>query len=635
MTTTLEPATTELDSTELDTATTTEVTYPYFKEVDPRDLRATGNSRAVGDILLTRPDLVAAMAVHGFDSIASVINVAPDPEDGVLDVLVGFHRRAAAIAVIEHDDPDLRNEGLRVGVLVHAPGTTRQQVLLAQGIENIHREGFTRAEEASYYHQLALVGMDDDAISHEIGQPVERVRAGRTVAAATRTHTAATQMPDIDLVTMAALAEFEDDEALHQSLVGALATYGPRRLDYEIRSARNLRERRAVLAAERDRLTEAGYTLIEDEEEPPAGALRLEDLVDGPQANPLEADQHSQCPGRAMYVYVDSDLEVDLVPFCVDFAAHGHRCLAEVNVEAAEAQLRESGVRLIDADVEDACELNRLFADAEAEHTLTLAEHQDCPGHAATVTTGRYSSGAVVRWVCADYEQYGHIVQSWLPSASTEHDAAYVSAERKRAKVNNAAWKIAKEARRAWLAEFFSDWRTRVAAAAKPAAAKPALKTRATKATGKAKTSTRTARPVPAKTAHWLGLAQILASDYFHDAAPSHHYAATLLGLDKHTGYQRSDNPIVALLRRKTTSEPQAIMIGLALVIGACEEHWDLQYTTNADSSWRGTSEDSRFFFELLAALGYELSPVEQLVLNPAADAADWPHLQTATAQAS
>jgi ParB family chromosome partitioning protein len=472
--------------------------------------------------------------------------------------------------------------------------------------------------------------MDDDAISREIGQPVDRVRAGRTVAAATRTHTAATQMPDIDLVTLAQLAEFSDDEATHQHLVNTLANRGPRQLDYEIRSLRNRRERHAVLASECDRLTAAGYALIEDEEEPPEGTARLEDLVDGPQASPLEADQHGECPGRAMYVYVDSDLDVERVPFCVDYAEHGHRALAEVNVEQAEQQLRDSGVRLVDADAEDACELNRLFADADAEHTLTPAEHQNCPGHAATVTTSPYNADAVVQWVCANYEDNGHVVQSWQPSTRTVQDDAYISAERKRAKVNNAAWKLAKKSRRTWLTEFFSDWRSRVLTEAKPAA-----KTRsATKATTRAKAPTkRPARLVPAKAAHWLGQAQILASDYFHDAAPSHEYACTLLGLDKPAGYKRMDNPITALLRGKATAEAQAIMIQLALVVGACEEHWNLQYTNNADSSWRGTSEDSRFYFELLAALGYELDPVERLINHPAADAADWPHLQAAAEQ--
>jgi hypothetical protein len=63
MTTTL---TAEPD-TEPATALDPAQTYPYYREVDPRELRRIGNSREVGDILKTRPDLVAAMATHGFD----------------------------------------------------------------------------------------------------------------------------------------------------------------------------------------------------------------------------------------------------------------------------------------------------------------------------------------------------------------------------------------------------------------------------------------------------------------------------------------------------------------------------------------------------------------------------------------
>lgn len=81
------------------------------------------------------------------------------------------------------------------------------------------------------------------------------------------------------------------------------------------------------------------------------------------------------------------------------------------------------------------------------------------------------------------------------------------------------------------------------------------------------------------------------------------------------------------LLRKKSTTETQAIMIRFAMVIGACEQHWDLKYTENADSSWRAPSADTCFYFELVAALGHELSPVEQLINDPGADADRWPHL--------
>jgi hypothetical protein len=130
-------------------------TYPYYLPgIDPRDLRTTGNSRDVGDIRATRPDLVASVIEHGVDPTISVINVVPD-EDSVLRVIVGFSRTAAAITVRENENPNLA-----VGVLVHQPGTRREH-LIAQGVENIHRKGYTLAEEANLYHQLALEDLDD------------------------------------------------------------------------------------------------------------------------------------------------------------------------------------------------------------------------------------------------------------------------------------------------------------------------------------------------------------------------------------------------------------------------------------------------------------------------------------------
>lgn len=84
-------------------------------------------------------------------------------------------------------------------------------MLLAQGIENIHREGYTPTEEAGLYDQLALEGLDEDAIAQQLTRPVERVRAGRAVAASPRTQDAAQDLPEADLFTLAQLAEFADD----------------------------------------------------------------------------------------------------------------------------------------------------------------------------------------------------------------------------------------------------------------------------------------------------------------------------------------------------------------------------------------------------------------------------------------
>lgn len=594
----------EHDTTVLDTVNATEAgttaaqdDYPRFlRRVDPQKLRADGNSRVVGDIRERRPELVASVAEHGVNPMVSVINVAPHPDDGVLDVLVGFHRTAAAVAVKQQENP-----ALLIDVLVHAPGTTRQDVLVAQGIENIHREGYTQAEEAGLYEQLAITGLDEDAIAQQLTRPVERVCAGRAVVASARTHAASEALPGTDLLALAQLTEFADNAEDHQKLVEVLNTR-PRDLEWTIGQLRRRREKQAKQIDEARRLTEQGYILIENEYDLPEGVARLDELCTGEDQTPLEDTGHSDCPGRAAAVDVDSYLEVEITQFCVDYAAHGHRTIASVKIAAAQAQLHADGVPIADPDAEGLAELRDLFADAQAERTLTTEEHAGCPGHAAYVEDEPYRSTADVTYVCIDFAAHGHVLRTSL-AAEPEHSAAFKAAEVKRAGENNKLWRDAKVDRRAWLIKLFTGWRKR----------KPA--------------------ELPSRVHHWLALAPVLASDYLADAAPAHRYAATLLKLAQPEGHQRDRNPLAVLLRKKTTSETQAVLIRLAQVIGACEEHWDRAYTEkSADASWRKPSEDTRFYFELLDALGYPLSHIEQLINNPGLDVANWPHLAPDTA---
>lgn len=569
--------------------------YPYVvRGIDPRTLRAEGNSREIHDIREQRPELVASIAEHGMNSKISMINVAPDP-DGVLGVLVGFSRTAACIAVKEQENPDLT-----IDVLVHEPGTTRQDVLFAQGVENLVRKGYSPAEEAGLYQQLALEGVDDDTIATKLVRPVERVRAGRAIAANARTHAASNTLPDVDLLTLASLAEFADNESAHQSLVDTLHT-APHNFEHKLGQLRKQRERRAILADEAQRLTELGYTIIDDEDDLPDGVARLDQLCSDADDAPLDPDAHVDCPGRAATIYVDFWLKVRVTELCSDYPAHGHRTIASARIATAEAQLEADGVPVIDPDTDGATELSDLFADETAEHTLTAEDHAACPGHAAYVEHEPYQSTVDVHYVCTDPAAHGHVLQNSL-TPRPEQDSAWKAAEIKRASENNKQWREAKEARRAWLATYFTGWRKRKAA------------------------------DLPPRVHHWLALAPILASDHLDEAAPAHRYACALLKLGEPTGNERDGNPIAVLLRKKNTSETQAVYVRLAQVIGACEEHWDRAYTDkNADATWRSPSDDSRFYFELLDALGYPLEHVEQLINNPDLDNERWPHLAPET----
>ena len=576
------PAITEQSTAEPDT-------YPYvLRGVDPRELRADGNSREVGDVRKRRPELVASVAEHGVNPMVSIINVAPAPEDGVLDVLVGFHRHAAAVEVKGLENPDLT-----IDVLVHAPGTTRQDILVAQGIENFHREGFSPTEEAGLYEQLALAGLGDDAIAQKLTRPVERVREGRAVAATPRTREAVDTLPNADLLILAQLSEFADDEKAHDELVAVLER-APHDFEWKLGQLRRRRDQDAKKAEEEQRLVEQGYVLLDNAYDLPEGIARLDKLCTGDDETPLDPAEHRACPGRAAVVDVDPGVAVRITELCTGFAAHGHRTIDSVRVAAAEDQLRADGVPVADPDTEGVVQLRELFADETAERPLTVDEHAGCPGHAAYAEI-RWSS-VDIHYVCTDYSAHGHILRT-SPTAQPKPDPAFKSAEIKRAAANNKLWREAKADRREWLAKYFHGWRKR----------KPA--------------------DLPARVHHWLALAPVLASDYLEEAAPANRYACALLKLGEPEGYRRDANPLVVHLRKKSTTEPQAVLIRLAQVIGACEQHWDRAYTESADASWRQPTDSARYYFELLDALGYPLSHVEQLVNNPELDNEHWAHL--------
>lgn len=579
--------------TETSNAAAEQNRYPYVLHgADPRQLRAEGNSRVVGDIRQRRPQLVASVAEHGVDPKISMISVAPHPDDGVLDVLVGFHRTAAAVAVKELENPDLT-----VPLLVHAPGTSRREVLVAQGIENIHREGYTQAEEAGLYEQLALAGLDDDErIAQALTRPVERVRAGRAIAAAPSTRAASEALPNLDLLELGQLLEFADNERDHQVLLDFLAN-NPRNFEWKAEQVRKDRRRRAMQAEQAQRFAEQGYVLIDEKQNPPEGSLWLDELCAGDDPTPLETAAHTECPGRAVAVKVNHRMEVEVTEFCLDYAAHGHHSIVAVKTAAKQEQLQANGVPLADPDADGVVALDDLFADERAEQTMTAEEHAGCPGHCAYVANDPYDLSVEVVYVCADPAAHGH-VQRTSRVARPEQDAAFKAAEVKRAGKNNELWRDAKAGRRAWLVTFFTGWRKK----------KPA--------------------DLPARVHHWLALAPVLACDFLEEAAPAHRYACTLLKLAEPEGNERATNPLVVQLRKKATSETHAVLIRLAQVLGACEQHWDRAYTDkSADASWRRPSDDARFYFELLEALGYPLEHVEQLINHPELDNDRWPHL--------
>jgi ParB family chromosome partitioning protein len=570
--------------------TNKEIEYPYIlRKVDPRRLLAFGNSREIHDIRAERPDLIESIAENGMDPKASLIMTVPDPTTGVVGVIAGYNRHAAAVEVRKLENPDLE-----IDIVVHEPGTTRAEILVAQSNENDHRKNFTEFEQAGIYNELSLFGLDAETIAKKVTHSVERVQAGLKVAANPRTRAVSAAMPDTDILLMSALADITD-EADHDELVEVLNT-NPRNFQWKLRNKLAAQNQRIRQAEEAQRLREAGVVVVDDHDLPDT-AESVDELCGAGDMTPLDPEQHATCPGRAVAIDVDSDLDVELTEYCLDYAAFGHRTIAEVKIEAARAELQAAGVRQVAADDATAVTLRGLHADENAEHHLREDEHAGCPGHAAYVEDVLLYDKAKIVFVCTDYAAHGHLLREGFKSEATR-SREWKAAENKRAAANNKLWKKAKADRRKWLEKtFFKGWRSR------------------------------DEKSLPARLQNWLALAEVQASHNQAEAAPKHSYACTLLGLDQSMGSVRSDYPIAVHLRKKTTSTAQATLIRLAMVLGACESHYNAGYTSTADGSWRKPSEDTRFYFDLLAFLGYPAEHIEKVVLDPGLDIEQWPHL--------
>ncbi|MEU7480489.1 hypothetical protein AB0A63_31240 [Lentzea sp. NPDC042327] len=583
--------------------------YPYLlKGVDPQTLIAKDNTRVVGDIRQTRPKLVASVVKHGLLTRVSIINVA-DEADG-LHILNGFHRHAAAVTV-----KTAENDGLLIDVMVHAPGTSRADVMVGQMIENIHREGYTEPELADAVQMLALEGLDTETIAEELSEPIARIQAAQKVATNTRTRAAGDELPDADLLTLAELAEFEDDPELHQELVEVLRER-PGDFVLECNDARKTRERQAKVAEAKREFAAQGYAVLDDVYVD--GVEDLSALCDAESGAPITAELHETCPGRAVQVRLTWK-GPEVVEYCVNFADHGHCTMESVVVATAEEKLRGEGVVLVDPATEGLVELRHLYP-AEGERSFKPEEHASCPGHAAFVY-GSYGTSANVRYVCTDFVANGHVITSALPKKETR-SPEWLAADRKRTPHNNDLWELAEEKRRAWLKKYFSKWRN--------GTVNNGL---AVKAKGK---KAAVDGPPPARLQHWLVRATMEARNVLTDGAPQHVYACQLLGLPQPAGKKRSEHPIMVQLDKKNIGDAQVLLIQLAQVIGACEDYFNIKYTRrSADHTWRVQTEDVRFYFRLLHFLGYPAEHIEQVVLNPELDHAKWPHLAPAAKQNS
>lgn len=266
--------------------------------------------------------------------------------------------------------------------------------------------------------------------------------------------------------------------------------------------------------------------------------------------------------------------------------------------EQVAAELRASGMSVLDEDqVRAALPLDRLYRDATSEVRLSRDSdaHASCPGHSAKVVRGYGGGQPRVELMCYEWAQHGHR-DAWAAPGTRPRTGQRSEAEKqemRRVRVNNELWRAALPVRRKFVRELL----------ARKTAPKRAVQ-----------------HLLTVLAEGGVALTRALSQD-------NNRFACTLLGLKE----SQHGKPHPIATKAKRASAEHALIMSIGIVLAAFEVAYDL---TDKVNTWRRPTADDTLYFTILKDWGYTLSKVEQLVLNPDADAKDWPHLRAGDAPA-
>jgi ParB family chromosome partitioning protein len=458
-----------------------------FQLIDPRTLLIDKNPRTIGDLATEDPEFVTSIATHGV-RIPIIATPAPDGHHRVED---GCRRTIAAILTGQASIP---------AIVTDTADPTSHGWLIDQWIANEIRAGFTAADKARILEDLTLFNLSAEEIAERLSITTEQVNAGLRVRNSRAASTTAEAYPQLDLLQLDALAEFDEDTDALAELHDTLRT-DPGQFDHAVSRLRLERESRQAREQLTRQLLDAGVEIVE----------------------------HSY--------------------------ATGQRDLANLYRSATD--------HTVLGEVPD--------------------EHASCAGHAAYLSTNAVTGAVRAVYVCRHWRLHGHVDR--YDSPATQAGGPKSALEKlalRRTTKNNQAWRAAEPVRRAFLTEkLFS-------------------------------------RTTPPSRAQQFVAAALVDGDHALRKAMEHRHDLACELLGRKTPAWSDPHPLRRTLAKATND--QASMLSLTLVLAAIEASTSVQ-------TWRNPSGAARRYFTALKSWGYALSPVEQLVLDPDADAADWPGL--------
>jgi ParB/RepB/Spo0J family partition protein len=330
------------------------ITKQLIEGVDPTELITTRNVR----LAEVDEEFVSSIREHG---VLQPVIAAPYEEG--MAVLFGNRRTAGAIAA-----------GTTVDVVLRHDLTGEAARIIAQLVENMHRQDMRPTEIAAAYVQLALdLGMSDDEIAKQVSRDREGVRAAIALHNMPKAARDAVDAHTLDLEVVLQLQEFEADPKVYKRLMDAIEK--GQNIKYAFvdeRRKKELKEKRARIVAE---LKDAGVVVIPKPKELGYGAkeLRLESLTDAG-GRKLTVKQHASCPGHV--ACLDGTYTPEAAYLCRDPKAYGHIPTGYYKYKSAEEEAEEQVEQHRKAEEQEAL---TVAAEVRQEFVAGICQSQRVP----------------------------------------------------------------------------------------------------------------------------------------------------------------------------------------------------------------------------------------------------------------
>ncbi|MFD9687260.1 ParB/RepB/Spo0J family partition protein [Kitasatospora sp. NPDC059088] len=341
--------------------------------IDPTELIFTRNVRKAE---LT-PEFVDSIAEHGlFQPIIAT------PYEAGIAIILGNRRAKGSIEA-----------GRTIDVIVRNDLNAEEARIIAQLIENMHREDMRESEIADAYAQLSIeLGLDADQIAARVAQDPKKVRASIALSAMPKTARSAVDEGALTLEDAELIAEFESDPKAYKRLLDTIERGG--KLSWAIKNERAKAEKAMQRKETTQALKASGVRMVGE----PYGfgwngskEVGLGDLADA-DGVVLTPESHKSCGGHAAFFNerVHGDLKATFL--CRDPHQYEHNVLRSYSFRSPAEEVARAAAEQADRERKEAL---TIAAEVRHEYIQELCRSKKVPkGMTRKVLAMLYKLGA-------------------------------------------------------------------------------------------------------------------------------------------------------------------------------------------------------------------------------------------------